>query len=288
MPYEQYAFRKGVYQTPVADVWIRPEYHPDIGMNVRKMIKLVSNPTVSETALKADMPGICFGSMIAPPVWSCYKVTALANMIETTQLLMIDVDECPEKLENVPKYLETVLGPLWYLWYTTPKSTRLHPRFRLLLCCDRPITMAEKRALSVPLTQALPGVDKASFEPSKFCLLPCICAETTEPDNYGWGGSESHFMLKVDNYDIKPKPIVKIQEHKYTNDRILMIKLNALIQEINDAPNGHSQEVIKPGLSKIFRQFHVNMNMLEDMAVEIDRYDRRSDFLGIAKWLSKQ
>lgn len=287
MKYEQYAFTKDCYETSVAEVWIKSPYHPDPRICIEEFIKCVSNPILNTLAPKSEMPGICFGSFKEAPVWPAYNVKDLSSYIETTQLLLLDVDECPVTLDKVQEYLDRQLG-CWNLWYTTPRSTREHPRFRLMLATSRPITMDEKRALCAPLTQKLEGLDKASFEPSKFCLLPCICFDSIEPNNYKCGGSKCDLKLDVDKLNLvieHPEPAIRIA---VSASKFAERFLDYLIPKINNAPDGHSQPVIKSGLANLMHQDAVPLDYIESRADEIDRDDRRRDFIGIATWMCER
>jgi len=271
--------RKDRYQTSRGmAVWTCPEALIDRLTDYCKAV----HPNDLKTP-KSECPGFAVAKLVDKYDVKYCKITS--EVFDGTQVLVLDVDEVPKEVSNIGLWLPTVLPEKVYaLWYTTPRYRDSAKRIRIVVPMTRMISNSEKRLMKKRLS--IPGVDPASFEPAKFSLLPCWCEDTAE---FSWGTVGSRWLdPDSDLPHVEEEQRVPQQCHKYTNDRILMKKLNALIQEVNDAPNGHSQEVIKPGLSKIFRQFHVNMDMLEDMAVEIDRYDRRSDFLGIAKWLSRQ
>lgn len=244
----------------------------------------LSKPYWEPDLLKSSMPGICFGSTTEHPVWNNYQVKALSELIFTTQLLLLDVDECHVHLDRIQAYLDSALG-CWNIWYTTPKSTPLHPRFRLLLCANRPITMGEKRALSKPLREKIPGIDQASFEPSKFCLFPCICADSADPDSYTFGCSKLTNPFDINTVQLEVRNPVHSPSCRVELTRLTERLLDDLVTSINEAPDGCSQPVIKTGLSHLLRHTAVPMDVLELKAEGIERDDRRRDFIGIARWM---
>lgn len=236
---------------------------------------------------KSECPGICVGTLY--PKYDSTDCYIVAKSFQSTDTLLLDIDELNNSVDNITNWIESIIPKdVQYLWYTTPRHTATQPRIRLVLRLNREISASEKHDLQFRLN--IPGVDKASFQLNKFCLLPVWCSDTTE-FNWGEGGSR---LLDVD-VDLKTvnKLSYKLPKRRLVNYinssntcRLSADEISNLIEEINDAPNGRSRELMMPRLSSLFRRFdsyEVYMQCMDHLE-DIDRYDRQHDFKGLIEW----
>ena len=232
---------------------------------------------------KSSMPGFAVGEVKED--FAETKVTG-ENFL-STQILVLDIDEVPGYVSHIERWLPSVLPPnVFALWYSTPRWRECTKRIRVVIPLNRPISMAEKLSMATRLP--IPGADPASFCAAKFSLLPCWCKDTVD---FHWG-IVGNRMLKPDG-DLKPyvapRTPPKLHEiYRLQTTREVSEALSKLVEKINEAPDGHSQEVIKPGLAKIFRKYDVHYSECEEFANYIERNDRVKDFLGIARWLDNR
>jgi hypothetical protein len=204
------------------------------------------------------------------------------NFLET-EVLILDIDEVPSTVQNIGLWLPSVLpSNVFAIWYSTPRWRDTSKRIRVVIPLERPISMAEKQSL--PHRLVIPGVDPASYSPSKFSLLPCWCKDTVD---FQWGMVGKR-RLSPDG-DLPPW-VPQVKKDFRSVPRLKRAKeaaeqLTALVDRINNAPDGNSQPVIKQGLGKLFRRYDVDYSDCEFFSNYISREDRCKDFLGIAKWL---
>jgi hypothetical protein len=240
---------------------------------------------------KSECPGICVATL--KPEYDCRKCYIKAEAFQSTDTLILDIDEVPTEVVDVTDWLRSLLPTdVQFFWYSTPRYTSELKRIRVVIRLSREISPEEKHDLQYRLK--IPGVDKASFEIGKFSLLPVWCAETTE-FYFDESGSKA---LNID-LDLPPiiKPSYKLPKSRHVNYihssnayRLSADEIPNLIEEINDAPNGHSRDLMMPRLSSLFRRFDAFevytecMNHLDD----IERYDRQHDFQGLIEWFYKR
>lgn len=236
--------------------------------------------------LKSECPGICVATL--KPEYDCRKCFIKSEAFQSTDTLILDIDEVPTDVEDVSTWLRSLLPrDIHFFWYSTPRYTSALKRIRVIIRLTREISPSEKHDLQYRLK--IPGVDKASFEIGKFSLLPVWSAETTE-FYFDESGSKD---LDVDK-DIpqlhklgancpKRKAVNFIKSSSQLSPDIIM----ELIDIINDAANGHSRELMIPKLSRLFRTY--NREALYDLCMahsyHIVRDDRKHDFEGIVEWL---
>ena len=231
---------------------------------------------------KDDCPGFAIARLHPRFDTPHPPVNKLAFM--ETSMLVLDIDDVPSSVSNIGLWLPIVLPPkVKALWYTTPRYRESAKRIRVVIPMTRFITMEEKYDLQFRLK--IEGVDKASFEAAKFSLLPCWCKDTVE---FTWGTVGTRYLDPDKDLPSYQRPRLAPQPPRSSDRQRLVHELEKLVEVINDAPDHHSQEVTKPGLSKIFRQFDSPLSACEDVAQDIVRSDRRNDFIGIATWLSRQ
>lgn len=230
---------------------------------------------------KAEMPGFAIASTRSRSKWnSVSKDNFLA-----TSMLVLDIDEVPEDVRDIRIWLEPILPQdVYCFWYSTPRATVAEKRIRAVIPLSRAITMDEKASLEYRLK--IPGLDPASFEAAKFSLLPNWCAETSV---FCYGEFGSRPLDPDKDLPEYARPSYQSTPNVFYNTRSAgVIPLMSLIEQINNAPNGHSQEVIKPGLARLLSQYPLTMHDLEFRAHLIIREDRRKDYLGIGAWILRQ
>lgn len=234
---------------------------------------------------KSECPGFC--TAVLKPKFNTSRCCITAEVMDTTDVLVLDIDDVSADVSNIGLWLPTILPQgVKALWYSTPRYRDASKRIRVVIRLNREISAAEKKSLQKRLP--IPGVDPASYEINKFSLLPCWCEDTVD---FVWGTVGSR-DLDVDK-DLSPWIPERQQQHqdrpRLQASKEISEALENLVNEINDAPDGHSlAEVTKPGLSKIFRKYAVTMDDCLEFADYIDREDRRKDFIGLSIWLDNQ
>ena len=234
------------------------------------------------TEPKSSMPGFAVGSVKE----DFYETTLVNDNFLTTEILVLDIDEVPSNVQNIGLWLPSVLpSNVFALWYSTPRWRECTKRIRVVIPLSREISMAEKQSL--PHRLVIPGVDPASYSPSKFSLLPCWCEDTVD---FMWGTVGKRRL----NPDSDLPPWIPERKSEWLDlPRLKACKeamdaLSSLVERINEAEDGHSQEITKPGLARIFRKYAVDYSDCEAFANYIEREDRAKDFLGISQWLSNK
>ena len=132
---------------------------------------------------KTNIPAVCVAPLSSEPAEGLSRSGAKAH---PTAFLMLDVDECtPEQYERVKAATNSTLGII----YTTAnhnkpkKNAPACPRFRAVLCLDRPVTPGERRRLVVRFMDAwgLP-VDASNLTDTQPMFVACKGAEITYSD----------------------------------------------------------------------------------------------------------
>jgi hypothetical protein len=233
---------------------------------------------------KSECPGFC--AAILKPKYNTSKCYITAEVMQSTDVLVLDIDDVPADVPNIGLWLPTLLPQgVKALWYSTPRYRDAKKRIRVVIRLSREITPAEKKSLQKRLP--IPGVDPASYEINKFSLLPCWTEDTVD---FAWG-SVGHRDLDVD-HDIPPfiperqksfAPTIRLEAASE-----IAKALAEVVEAINDAPDGGSQEVIKSNLSRLFRKYAITYDHCLEVADLIYRDDRRKDFVGISLWIGNK
>ena len=235
---------------------------------------------------KSECPGICVATL--KPEYDCRKCYIKAEAFRSTDTLILDVDEVPTEVVDVNDWLRSLLPTdVQFFWYSTPRYTSALKRIRAVIRLSREISPEEKHDLQYRLK--IPGVDKASFEIGKFSLLPVWCAETTE-FYFDEAGSRA-LDIDADLPQLQKLgskcPRRRIVNYINSSSHLSEDVIQDLIDSINDAPFGHSRELMIPKLSALFRTY--NREALYTLCMEqsynIIRDDRQYDFKGLVEWL---
>lgn len=258
------------------------EFIPYVFNTIVQRCKDVDNGIRYPESPKSEMPGFAIGSVKE----DFERTSVRADNFVKTRILVLDIDDVPDEVSNIGLWLPTVLPKgVHALWYSTPRWRQDKKRIRAVIPLSREISMEEKKSLASRLK--IPGVDPASFEAGKFSLLPCWCEDTVD---FQWG-SVGHRELDMDR-DLpawiperkrSPAPTIRL-EAAYEMAKALA----EIVEKVNDAPDGGSQEVIKSNLSRAFRKYAMRYEYCEEYAHGIIREDRQRDFLGIARWLDNR
>lgn len=284
----------------MSNIILKQKYHTNTGFRLSsssgifdwltgwcKEVKRPSDEYIKVNGLlpKSECPGFCVVTL--KPKFNTPKCYITAEVMDTTDVLVLDIDDVPASVSNIGLWLPTILPQgVKALWYSTPRYRDSSKRIRVVIKLNREISAAEKKSLQKRLP--IPGVDPASYEINKFSLLPCWTEDTVD---FVWGTVGSR-DLNVDK-DLSPwipeRPQQRSDRPRLNVSSEIAEALENLVNEINDAPDGHSlAEVTKPGLSKIFRKYAITLDNCLEFADYIDREDRRKDFIGLSIWLDNQ
>lgn len=234
---------------------------------------------------KSECPGICVATL--KPEYDCRKCYIKAEAFQSTDTLILDIDEVPTEVTDVTDWLKFLLPTdVQFFWYSTPRYTSALKRIRAVIRLSREISPEEKHDIQYRLK--IPGVDKASFEIGKFSLLPVWCAETTE-FYFDEAGSRA-LDIDADLPQLQKLgskcPSRRIVNYISSSSHLSEDIIQDFIDSINDAPVGHSRELMIPRLSALFRTYNreVLYTLCMEQSYNIIRDDRQHDFRGLVEW----